>query len=340
MQTRERDVRGGRTMHTPKCRRSVFALVPCAVIAALLTMSPAKADFVCNAKTKLVNVFLAPPSYWPATPPQDETALDMRDRLLEEKRRAARGPDVWSPADTMKEPFDLVDTLPSGTRVRTRSIAGLSANTGDWIQIAFRHTQTGLVAQGWVHESKHSSIRCDGDPKTDLSWMEAQDGPGEPRGYRARLEDNFELTVDEPPHEGNRGAKRFEARMPRPADGKISIECGRPREAYTLPKELKLGSDLVDPYILACTRALIENPNYLKALIIRGDLFHRFAKTPASGIDSKSPTWADDVSRRKAAQQRAIADWTRASLFVPKEEIPTLLGDRLAATGAAGYEVK
>jgi hypothetical protein len=344
MQTREGNVRAIKTERLSPLRRRhglVGPLAAALAIAVCVTTSPAQADFVCNAKTRLVNVFLNPPSYWAATIPQEETALEMRDRVLEEQRRAARGPGYWSPADAMKEPFDLVDTLPSGTRIKVNTVTGLRESKGDWLQISFRHTQTGLVAQGWVHESQQSPIRCDvADPETNLGWIEVPDGPGEPKGYRARLEDNFELTVGEPPHEGARTAKQFDGKPPQPEKSKVITDCQRPPETYALPKPLTLGSDLVDPYVLACTKALNANPHYLKAIIIRGDLFHRFAKTPAGGIDSKSPNWADDVNRRKAAQQRAIADWAQASKYVPKNEVPILLGDRLAPSGAASYQVK
>ncbi len=338
MQVRVRDdrasrVQGGRTERTARERFNKGLLAPflaCMAIAFCLTMSPAKADFVCNAKTKLVNVFLQTPSYWPTTIPQNETALEMRDRVIEEQRRAARGPGYWSPADAMKEPFDLVDTLPSGSRVKVHALA---ENKG-WVWISFRHTKNGLVGNGYVHSSRLSAIKCDADPKLEADRIEK---------VQLGIEDGdyFETGPDDPPLDGARGATPFGTTMISGAirANRVYVQCEVPTADYPRPKDLSPGALQSNPYIWTCTEQLASNPNFLDALITRGDLYHRFAKAPAPGLDSKSPQWTEDIKHRKEAQAKAVADWTRASLLLPKG-VPTVLEERLKPNGAAGYEVK
>jgi hypothetical protein len=273
-----------------------FALWAASLVVAVA--GPASADFVCNAKTKLVNVFLEPPVY----------------------RKNVGAPAAggkWSPADIVEKPFDIVDTLPSGARVK------MHASIGPWVWVAFRHSQTGLVGNGYVLASKLSSIPCDADPKTATGYAD----PDDDYYFGTGLDE-----LDDPPLDGARGAKRFETSMLSGAvsSSEILIACEQPPQ------------DTSDFHfrVRACSKLLAVNPNYIEALINRGDIYHIIAKTPSRDIDSKSPQWAADIKSRKEAQEKAIADWRRAALLLGKEFHIQILGDRLASTGAAGYEIK
>lgn len=240
-----------------------------------------------------------------------------------ELRRGLPKREVWSPADLMKEPFDIIDTLPTGARVKVHG----SAEGKGWVWISFRHSQNGLVGMGYVHLSRLSAIKCDADPKLETALIEK-------RQYGIEDGDYFETGPDDPPLEGARGAKQFETSMISGAirNSRVYVQCETPKGDHKHPDDL-------NPYIQTCTELLASNPNFVEALITRGDLYHRIAKSPAPGLDSKSPKWPEDIGRRKEAQVKAVADWTRASLLLPKG-IPTVLEDRLSPSGPAGYAVK
>lgn len=311
MHVRQRAVWCTSAMSATATRRGIPAIVFILVALTLLAISPAKADFVCNAKTKLVNVFLEPPIY--------------RQNVAAPAAGAK-----WSPADALETPFDIIDTLPSGARVKTHA---LSESEG-WVWISFRHTQNGLVGNGYVHISRLSAIKCDADPMHQVAQIE--------RGqYGLEEGDYFETGPDDPPLEAGRSAKRFQTSMESGAirTSRVYVKCEVPNAATPRPDDLSADALAADPYIETCTELLASNPNFVEALITRGDIYHRFAKSPAPGLDSKSPKWAVDLNQRKVVQAKAIADWTRASLLLPKG-VPTVLKDRLLATGPAGYEVK
>lgn len=292
-------------------RNLVAAVAGTLALATILTVLPAHADFVCNAKNKLVNVFLEPPVY----------------------RLNTGAPAVgakWSPADALEAPFDIIDTLPSGARVKVHALA---ASKG-WVWVSFRHSRNGLVGNGYVHISRLSAIRCDADPKLVAAQTEQ-------RQYGIEDGDYFETGPDDPPLDGARGAKRFETSMISGAirTSRISVECEVPRADYPRPDDLGPGQLQGNPYIESCSELLASNPNFVDALIIRGDIYHRFARTPAPGLDSKSPKWAADITNRKAAQAKAVADWTRAAFLLPTG-VPTQLENRLSPGGPVSYDVK
>jgi hypothetical protein len=280
----------------------------------------AQADYVCNAKTKFVNVFLAPP-----------------------KIKAYAPDPVWRPGSMLAEPFEIVDTLHSGARIISH---GLTEDRA-WVWISFRHSQNGLRGNGFVHVGKLSPIPCDADPKDAERYLEAAQ-LGDAHG------DYFESDgePDDLPLEGARGAKQFETRMLSGAINKnlVFFPCQQPEEGFDATRsnsanaegEIRGDALETEPRIQACSRLLAINPNYGDALITRGDIYHAFAKTPSRGLDKKSPKWAQDVKRRRDAQQKAIADWTRASQLLPRN-MPrgmTALGNRLEPGGPVSYQVE
>lgn len=114
---------------------------------------------VCNVKTYVVNVFSAPLD---GVEPKSETAPALRRRLAGEP-----------------DPFDIVDTLRGGSRVK---VVGPSDKDERWMQIVFRHSKTGMLTLGFVHRTRLFTTACTpptGDGETDEEYFAPE--PDEPR---------------------------------------------------------------------------------------------------------------------------------------------------------------
>jgi uncharacterized protein YgiM (DUF1202 family) len=123
---------------------------------------PAKAELVCNDKTRLVNVL--------ADPRDDlEPKSDADVAMLRQLKKGAT------------EPLDIVDTLTQGSRVK---VIGPSQKDSRWVQIVFRHSKTGILSQGFVHRTRIENTACT-PPVNANGWIEDKEyfarSPDEPR---------------------------------------------------------------------------------------------------------------------------------------------------------------